>query len=71
MSKEKRLIQKEDIIPIDVYTKQRKEFPQRVIHHIQLSPILSKKNIPHQIIIIIPRKKTKIINGKNHQKYRK
>ena len=31
MSKEKRLIQKEDIIPLDVYTKQRKELRKSIL----------------------------------------
>ena len=29
MTKEKRLIQKEDIMPLDVYTKQRKELRKK------------------------------------------
>ena len=31
MSKEKRLIQKEDIMPLDVYTKQRKELRKKIV----------------------------------------
>ena len=31
MTKEKRLIQKEDIIPLDVYTKQRKELRKNIV----------------------------------------
>ena len=31
MSKEKKLIQKEDIMPLDVYTKQRKELRKNIV----------------------------------------
>ncbi len=31
MSKEKKLIQKEDIMPLDIYTKQRKELRKSII----------------------------------------
>ena len=31
MTKEKRLIQKEDIMPIDAYTKQRKELRKSIV----------------------------------------
>ena len=31
MTKEKRLIQKEDIMPLDVYTKQRKELRKNIV----------------------------------------
>ncbi len=33
MSKEKRLIQKEDIMPLDVYTKQRKELRKGIVEY--------------------------------------
>jgi len=43
MTKEKRLIQKEDIMPIDVYTKQRKELRKSIVEYkkdrrVQLGP---------------------------------